>query len=153
LKTEKAGWGARIFSLLVLFVIITIVVPKSAPALRTSEEHQALLEVHEGIMYFYVAELMAKQIAPDPSLRWSHCLMDPHTGCLPVGNGVWSAGGTIAGPPNILPTPPNWQAYFVPEGTEPPFVRVGNMASGDANAFLKRIREVKAPAQGERGEK
>ena len=140
-----------IFYLVVIFALILVSVLESAPKPKTPPEQQQLLEVHESILYFIDAELMAKQIAPDPSLRWSHDLVDNHTGCTVIGNGVWYARGTIAGGSDPSAAPSDWEAYFLAEGRVPLFVRVGNMGAGDERAARQRAGYGDGSTQGAPG--
>ena len=124
--------------MLALLIILGLAVWKTAPDALTPKEQKALLQAHESILYFFNGERMAKQLLSDPALRWSHALTDKGTGCVYIGNGVWYASGKISGPVTRVPAPPSWEVLFLPEETQPLFVRVGDMASGDPHAALRR---------------
>ncbi len=127
-------WG-----LLALVLVLAYAVQTLTPRAKAPIDMQGLLLAHEGGLYFFDAENMAKQIfSPDPSLRWSQCVLDADTTCFLAGNGVWYAKGTLSGSPDKLPTPPNWEELFVPGEARPLYVRLGNRASGDPQAALQR---------------
>jgi hypothetical protein len=141
LKRENALPGETWVGLLLLLIILAVAVATTAPKFKTPEEQAKLLRAHEDGLYFIEAELMAKKLFPDPAYRWSVPLNDGgKTRCSFAGNGVWYACGTISAEPGRQPTPPVWQMFFVPETHELLFMRLGHLATGNAQAALLRAK-------------
>ena len=139
MKTRKVLPGETVWGLLVLLVILGLAVWQVAPQPKTPDEQKQLLQAHEGALYFFEGESMAKQLLPDPALRWTHAKLDKGTGCTYIANGVWyAAGRIISGPVERMPVPLTWEALFLPDEHEPLYVRVGDMATGDPHAALRR---------------
>lgn len=100
------------------------------------------------MLYFIEAELMAKQLFPNPSFQWSHDLLDDKTRCVLLGNDVWYAGGTIRGETNNSPVHSNWEVCFLPDPPVLLYVRVGNVAEGDPTAALQRANSTVSSGKG-----
>ncbi|HEX4140434.1 MAG TPA: hypothetical protein VHY09_08815 [Candidatus Methylacidiphilales bacterium] len=138
MKTPPALPRETLVGLLILLVILASLVYRSAPEALTPAMQDHIVRAHEMGLRFYRGEMIAKQFLPDPALHWSHLIADPGTVSIFVGNGVWAAKGTLSGDPDKVPTPPNWIVLYVPEQQQTLFVRVGNKATGDPQAALRR---------------
>ena len=148
LKADKSLIGALSFGLLVIFATVLLVVLKASPKPKTPAQLQALVDSRQGMIYFIDAEMMAKQLAPDPDILWSHDHMDANTGCIRLGNDVWYARGMISGQKDGVPLHSTWEVLFLPEQKSLLYERVDHLAEGDPKSALERAHAAHPPAQG-----